>query len=286
MRAINPFCSSLPGSAPLQLLPGAGEGDAPARKDAREGITERKEDAPAAAPGYQRYRRSLRRTPGALGESIGAAPGREGSTTARREPGGLGGGGGLGTPGRMRWSCRDAPAELRRDRDSRDGAAGMEPLRRLRMAGRCGWDGGHEAGAPPDPSEKLSPPAPAPVTAESRPPRGWIGIFFWDQIVPAWAGQARPLGYNATKKPPMNFLGGGGGEGGYGWRCTLQGGMSKPTLVSHGWFPKGGKLGPTDVRPHIPGLWGAGCSWDWLSSELGALRSEQGLGCPHKQDLP
>lgn len=169
MRGINTFCSPLPGSAvaplqlQLQLLPGAGEGDAPARKDAREGIRRgkrmlRQRHGATAAPEYQRYHRSLRRTHGALEESIGAAPGREGSTTARGEPGGARRGRGSRPTEGGRWIPRDAQGELPRDRGSRDGAAGMDPLRRLWMVESGRWDGRHEPAAPPDPSAKLSPP--------------------------------------------------------------------------------------------------------------------------------
>lgn len=149
-----------------------------------------------AAPEEQRYRRSLRRTHRALAESIGAAPGREGSTAARGEPGGSAGRGlappraGMDLPGRGSglpgWSCRDGPAAGTAD--------GGERL--------VGW--GHQPVPPPDPSAELSPP-PAPVTAESRPPRGWIGIFLGsNRPCLGWPDSAPRLRYGT--KTPDEFL--------------------------------------------------------------------------------
>lgn len=131
---------------------------------------------------------------------------------------------------------------------------------------------------PPDPSAKLSSPShprrrPPPPSRLSHGLRGAGLGFFWDQIIPAWAGQTRPLGYNATQKPPMNFF-----RGSYGWRCTRQNGMSKPTPFPMDCFLRVGNWEPQFSSPISPGLWGAGCSWDWLSSELGGPAQLAGLG--------
>lgn len=292
MRGINTFCSPLPGSAvaplqlQLQLLPGAGEGDAPARKDAREGIRRgkrmlRQRHGATAAPEYQRYHRSLRRTHRALGESIGAAPGREGSTTARGEPGGLGGGGGLAPP-----RGGDGSPGMRKGSSRGIGVPVMELLGWTRSGG-CGWwraaggMGGMSRRPPRIPRRSSArPPPAAPGTAESRPPRGWTGIF-WDQIVPAWAGQTRPLGCNTTQKPPMNFLGGVTvGEAHRRMGCP-----NRP-LFPMDRFPRVGNWDPQFSSPISTGLWGAGCSWDWLNLEWGSPHCEQGWGCFQKQDIP
>lgn len=213
--------------------------------------TARREDAPAAtrrdsssrvpalAPQPPLHTRSAgrvhRRSPGKGGINHGTL--RTGG--ARRGTGARPTGGSDGFPGMRKGSPHGI------------GVPVMEMLGWTRCRG-CGgrgaaaWDGGHEPVAPPDPSAKLSH-RPPPPSRLSHGLRGAGLGFFWDQIVPAWAGQTRPPGCNTTQKPAMNFL-----RGGYCWRCTSQNGMSKPTPISHGSLPEGGKLGPIVLQPQIP----------------------------------
>lgn len=222
-----------------------------------------------AAPEEQRYRRSLRRTHRALAESIGAAPGREGSTAARGEPGGSAGRGlappraGMDLPGRGSglpgWSCRDGPAAGTAD--------GGERL--------VGW--GHQPVPPPILRRSSArPPPPSRLSHGLR--EAGLG-FFWDQIVPAWAGQTRPLGYDTAQKPPMNFYF-------LCWRCTSQKGMSTATPISHGSLPKSGKLGPAVLQPHIPRAMGCCVLLALAEFRVGACTLSRAGSAPRSKIFP
>lgn len=145
------------------------------------------------------------------------------------------------------------------------------------MAGSGWWDGGISPW-PPRILRRSSARPPPPSRLSHGLREAGLG-FFGDQIVPAWAGQTRPLGYHTAQKPPMNFFF-------LCWRCTSQNGMSKPTPISHGSLPESGNWDPQFFSPLSPGLWGAGCSWDWLSSEWGTRTLSRAGSAPRSKIFP